>query len=87
MNSGSRTVVIRVEGFVQGVGFRISTRREADRLGIHAEPVNMRDGSVRIEATGAPAAIDRLIVWCHEGPPDAQVSEVRVVEDSARSTP
>ena len=59
---------IRIHGHVQGVGFRWSAAREADRLGIKGFVRNMPDGSVYIEAEGPGTRLDKFIKWCREGP-------------------
>lgn len=74
--------VVRVEGHVQGVGYRVNARREAERLGIEAHPVNLDDGSVRIDVAGPREAVDAFVAWCHEGPRLADVSRVTVREIS-----
>ncbi len=75
-------VVIRVEGRVQGVYYRATARQVARELGIDARPINLDDGSVRIEASGPRAAVDRFVAWCREGPPLAEVRTVMVREVS-----
>lgn len=74
--------VVCVEGRVQGVGFRVNARREAERLGIEANPVNLADGSVRIEVAGSRPAVEAFVAWCHEGPRLAEVERVTVQEPS-----
>ncbi len=74
--------VVRVEGHVQGVGYRVNARREAERLGIDARPVNLDDGSVRIDVAGSREAVDAFVAWCREGPRLADVSRVTVREMS-----
>lgn len=66
----------RIEGRVQGVWFRESTRREALALGITGYAQNLADGSVEVLACGRPAALDRLAEWLKRGPPMAQVTKV-----------
>lgn len=66
----------RVTGHVQGVFFRASTQREADRLGITGHAVNLDDGSVEVLACGAPGALDALHDWLHRGSPAARVERV-----------
>jgi acylphosphatase len=66
----------RVEGRVQGVWFRESTRRQAEQLRIRGYAVNRADGSVEVLACGLPESLDRLAVWLHQGPPMAQVRAV-----------
>lgn len=65
-----------VHGRVQGVWFRDSTRREAERLGITGHAINLPDGNVEVLAYGAPEALHSLEVWLGEGPPLARVSQV-----------
>ncbi len=78
----SRTTArIIVEGRVQGVWYRGSAREEATRLGIAGFARNLPDGTVEIVAEGEKERIERLITWCHKGPPGARVSEVRVTWD------
>ncbi len=66
----------RVEGRVQGVWFRESTRQQAEGLGITGHAINCADGSVEVLACGEPEALGRLAKWLHRGPPMAQVRSV-----------
>ena len=66
----------RVSGKVQGVYFRHSTRFEAKRLGLRGMVRNLSDGSVDVLAQGAPAAVEALRVWLHQGPALARVDKV-----------
>ena len=47
-----------VSGFVQGVGFRWATARLARSFGITGTVWNRSDGSVGIDAYGAPEVLD-----------------------------
>ena len=73
----------RIEGRVQGVFFRESTRRQAEPMGITGYAKNMPDGSVQVLACGAPDALDRLTSWLEQGPPLAQVDNMGWIESSA----
>lgn len=75
-----RHLVILVTGRVQGVFFRGAAKEEADRLGIGGYARNERDGSVRIEAEGEDAALERFVAWCGRGPDFADVAAVSVHE-------
>jgi acylphosphatase len=68
--------LFRIEGRVQGVWFRESTRRAAVPLGITGYAKNLPDGSVEVLACGEAAALDRLTEWLGQGPPMAQVTKV-----------
>lgn len=65
-----------VTGRVQGVFFRASTQREAQRLGVSGHAHNLPDGAVEVLACGDPAAVEQLREWLWQGPPGARVDEV-----------
>tara|TARA_B100001013_G_scaffold171401_1_gene102808 strand:- start:1835 stop:2101 length:267 start_codon:yes stop_codon:yes gene_type:complete len=71
---------ITVEGRVQGVFFRDSTRNKATELGILGFVRNQPDGKVYIEAEGECTALERFSQWCQEGPKWARVAKVEIVE-------
>ncbi|MBN1627874.1 MAG: acylphosphatase [Deltaproteobacteria bacterium] len=70
-----------IEGRVQGVWFRDSTRRKAHELGVYGWVKNRNDGAVEALAEGDSDAVNRLIDWCHEGPPNAIVSRVDITRE------
>jgi len=74
----SRAVRVVVTGAVQGVGFREATRRRARELGLMGWVRNDDDGSVAVHAEGAPAAVDALVAFLHEGPRAAVAGHVSV---------
>lgn len=59
---------IHVMGYVQGVGFRYRTLREAVSRGIKGFVKNMSDGSVYIEAEGTRKELKHFVEWCKNGP-------------------
>lgn len=63
----------RVDGRVQGVGFRAATRAEAQALGLAGHAVNLADGRVEVWAEGPATALDALDRWLRRGPPLARV--------------
>jgi len=67
-----------VEGIVQGVYFRQSTKAKAVELGIAGEVRNHPDGTVHITATGARSKLNELVEWCWKGPDAAIVKNVKV---------
>ena len=72
------SVTIIVEGLVQGVFYRQSTKTKALETGIAGEVSNQPDGTVRITATGTEEQLQTLIQWCHIGPERAVVKQVKV---------
>jgi acylphosphatase len=73
-----------VSGRVQGVGFRWSTREQAQRLAVTGFARNRADGAVDVEAEGEPTAVDALVAWLRVGPPFAEVSGVEVRDVTPR---
>jgi len=66
-----------VSGDVQGVGFRVATRAEAQRAGLSGSVRNADDGSVEVEFEGPDSAVQGLLEWLRHGPPGARVDDVR----------
>jgi len=78
--SEQRSVKAKVKGRVQGVGFRYSTQRQAQRLGVRGWVRNERDGSVTVVAEGPKAAVDAMVDWLKEGPGYAKVADMDLHE-------
>jgi acylphosphatase len=77
----------RISGVVQGVGFRWWARQEASRLGLHGRVRNQPDATVHLEASGEPAALDRLERLLAQGPPGSRVSHVTRLEPGTTPLP
>ena len=71
-------VNIVLEGKVQGVGFRETTKYVADQSGIKGFVRNEPDGTVYMEAEGEQWELDAFIDWCNEGPDRAKVATCSV---------
>ena len=84
---GTIRVRVVVSGRVQGVWFRDSCRDEARALGVHGFVRNRGDGSVEAEFEGTEAAVERMIAWCHDGPPRARVDAVTTEQIAAVGAP
>ena len=78
-----RTVAVIIQGRVQGVGYRVWTRREADRHGLSGHVRHRPDGAVEALFSGAPDAVARMLEACRQGPPGARVTGIAVTEDAA----
>jgi len=75
-----KTVLLRITGRVQGVGYRIWAERTAAALGIRGWVRNRSDCSVELLATGDDGAVVAMIEACRQGPPHAAVAAVTVAD-------
>lgn len=70
-----RTRVV-VEGRVQRVYFRESTRQEATRLGLAGWVRNLKDGNVEAVFEGPAQAVASAVEWTRHGPAHAIVTSL-----------
>ena len=80
MSARMHSVLVRIEGRVQGVGFRYWTEREARSLGLDGWVRNRLDGTVEAAFSGPLEAVADMIAVCGTGPAYADVREVRVLK-------
>jgi acylphosphatase len=76
---------IIIQGLVQGVYFRASTRDEAIRLGVGGWVRNLPDGSVEALFEGEKKKVEEIVGWCYKGPPGAQVIKVDLIWESYKA--
>jgi acylphosphatase len=74
MNAVRSRVV--VEGRVQGVYFRESTRRTAEELELSGWVRNLPGGGVEAVFEGPAEAVAQAVAWAHNGPPAAVVTSL-----------
>ena len=70
-----------VHGDVQGVFFRDSLRREAERLGVAGWVRNRDDGTVEAWLEGSAGPVEELVAWAAHGPSHADVTRLSVDEE------
>ena len=70
--------VALINGRVQGVWFRASTQRQAQALGLEGYVRNLPLRKVEAVFQGPREAVEKALAWCQQGPPGAEVREVRV---------
>ena len=68
-------------GRVQGVFFRDSTRREAERRGVAGWASNLGDGTVEVVVEGPADAVEAMIEFLRAGPGHASVSSLDVSDE------
>ena len=71
-------VHVVIEGRVQGVFFRASTRDEARARGLGGWVRNLPDGRVEARFEGDKRIVENMLTWCRKGPPYAYVDRVEV---------
>ncbi len=79
--NSNRIVRLRIEGQVQGVGYRAFVERHAIALALDGFVRNRRDGGVEAVLSGNSAAIDTLIEHCRNGPHGARVDMLKVLDE------
>ncbi len=67
-----------ISGRVQGVYYRALTREQAQALGVSGWVRNRPDRKVEGVFEGDKEKVDKLISWCRQGPPAADVTSVDV---------
>lgn len=69
-----------VSGKVQGVWFRASTQKEAEKIGVTGWVRNLADGRVEVMACGSREQIETLKAWLKHGPQHAIVEDLVCIE-------
>jgi acylphosphatase len=75
--------LLRIHGLVQGVGYRESMRREAERLRLSGWVRNRRDGTVEALVCGSAEQVEQMLAWAGQGPRSAMVQRVVVTDMAA----
>jgi len=67
-----------ISGRVQGVFFRMETKRAAEQYGVSGWVRNQADGTVEAVFEGDREDVAAVIEWCKKGPPLSRVKSVDV---------
>lgn len=70
-----------MQGRVQGVFFRDTTRSRAESVGVSGWVTNRPDGAVEAVFEGEPDAVEQLVAFCQRGPSRTQVGSVEVIDE------
>lgn len=65
-----------ISGRVQGVFFRMETKRMADKLGVFGWVRNQPDGTVEAVFEADRKNVDAALSWCRKGPALSSVEQV-----------
>ncbi|MGG5809950.1 acylphosphatase [Falsiroseomonas sp. CW058] len=74
-----RARLLRIEGRVQGVGYRDWMLHEAERLGLQGWVRNRADGSVQALVAGEEGAVQAMLTACRRGPLMARIDRIEEV--------
>jgi len=74
-----RTVHVRIEGRVQGVGYRAWVESTARTMALTGWVRNRREKSVEIALQEPANQVDEMLSLCKQGPPGAHVTKVEIL--------
>jgi acylphosphatase len=69
---------VLIKGKVQGVYFRQNTKQVATKHNVNGWVRNLLDGRVEAIFEGDNIDVNKVIEWCHIGPPNSMVDDVEV---------
>ena len=76
-----KNLKIKISGKVQGVWYRVSTKKKADELKLSGFVRNESDNSVYVEVSGENPELGEFILWLKEGPELANVESVTIMDN------
>lgn len=72
----------KIQGLVQGVGYRAFAARTGEALGLRGWVQNNPDGSVELLAQGSKGDLERFWTECEKGSAKAQVHKITRISDT-----
>jgi acylphosphatase len=72
------TLRLRIEGSVQGVGYRDFVMMSARDLGVDGWIRNRSDGTVEALVSAPNSLVEKLVGLCMRGPPGARIGNVEL---------
>jgi len=76
---------LKIEGRVQGVGFRYYTRKTADKYAVNGWVKNMDDGTVEAVLAGNEKAVMKMMEKLRDGPSPARVTGMEEIPTDNRA--
>lgn len=74
-----------VSGKVQGVFYRDTTKKEADKRGVRGWVRNLRDGRVEAVFEATPELVEEMVAWCKVGSPLSRPTFVDRIDEPEES--
>jgi len=69
-----------ISGRVQGVFFRMETKKKADACRVFGWVKNLPEGTVEAIFEGERSRVEEVVAWCRQGPPASIVKQVSISE-------
>ncbi len=79
------TTHLLIKGKVQGVFFRATAKKIADKLNVTGWIKNRKDDNVEAMVTGSQQQLEEFINWCRKGPEKAAVEDVIITNQQETS--
>lgn len=76
MSEDTTTLKLKIEGFVQAVGYRNYAIEEANKLGLDGWIRNRAGGDVEVLVSGDEEKVNVFITACAKGPPGSIVKGI-----------
>ncbi len=86
MTDELEAVKVIISGKVQGVSFRASLKKIAQECNVVGWVRNVEDGSVEAFIQGKNSNVQRVLDWCHSGPPNARVENLVIKKERVEPT-
>ena len=75
------TIHLLIKGEVQGVFYRATAKKMAEKLTLTGWIKNREDDDVEAMVTGSQQQVEEFISWCKKGPEKAEVDDVIVTQE------
>lgn len=82
MSDELTTMRVRVEGAVQGVGFRVFAARQAEEFNLKGWARNRADGTMEALVKGTVKDVEKFVQACMKGPEGAKVTNIDLSIDT-----
>lgn len=79
------TIHLLIKGEVQGVFFRVTAKKIADKFNVTGWIKNRKDDNVEAMVTGSQQQLEEFINWCKKGPEKAEVEDVIITKQQETS--
>ncbi len=70
---------VKISGKVQGVFFRATAKKIAEKNQLTGWVKNLSDGKVEAIVSGDKDGVEKFIAWCKDGPEKAEIESVDII--------